>query len=563
MAMMISKFNKIIHNKTVWLVFAIFISIAFVGVYTGSQTGNSRADKAISQVAGKLWEEDVTRQEFAAVYRDVYVLTDLSYLMQTGRGIPENSELTNQLRQQAWIRLATIKKAEMMGLNVTDQQTVEAIQTFPLFSNPETGGFNKNMYDQVVGTILPQRYRMGGTDFENLIRRNVLVQKATAAAAQGALVTDDEIRQAFHLYTDMLTVDYTTLPRSIVGTVEVTEEDAKAYYEQNLSEFLLPKKRVVKYVEFNVSDYTNAVEITDEDVAQIYESNKQYYMIPETATNDVPEYRPLEEVKGEIFEIVAADMSQRAAANAADALVAQLSAEGATFEDEAEKAGLTIVTDTPAFGAADQVRGVDPTAPFARAAFNLDLTPTQYYSDPVVGRDTVYVIALVKEIDEYQRTFDVVQAEATESARIAAAELAYVEKAEEIHAEIAAALKEGVSFADAASKYNLEIQQTAPFNISNPLEGEFSREIMGSTIQFDQGTLVDLISTPDEFLMAYVAEKELADEVVTLPGMRDDLAAGIRQEKAQRLAQAWQESLLEEAGFEDLSVQPEETSDEA
>ena len=33
MAMMISKFNKLIHNKTVWLVFAILISVAFVGVY--------------------------------------------------------------------------------------------------------------------------------------------------------------------------------------------------------------------------------------------------------------------------------------------------------------------------------------------------------------------------------------------------------------------------------------------------------------------------------------------------------------------------------------------------
>ena len=44
MAMMISKFNKLIHNKTVWLVFAIFISVAFVMVYTGGSTDSSQKE---------------------------------------------------------------------------------------------------------------------------------------------------------------------------------------------------------------------------------------------------------------------------------------------------------------------------------------------------------------------------------------------------------------------------------------------------------------------------------------------------------------------------------------
>ena len=72
-------------------------------------------------------------------------------------------------------------------------------------------------------------------------------------------------------------------------------------------------------------------------------------------------------------------------------------------------------------------------------------------------------------------------------------------------------------------------------------------------IQFDQGTVVDLINTPDEFLLAYIAEKEPADEMLTLPGQRDQIAAGIRQEKAQTMIQTWQDSILTEAGFEDLS----------
>ena len=38
------------------------------------------------------------------------------------------------------------------------------------------------------------------------------------------------------------------------------------------------------------------------------------------------------------------------------------------------------------------LENIDNTAPFTTAAFNLDLTPNQYYSDPVVGSDHIYVI---------------------------------------------------------------------------------------------------------------------------------------------------------------------------
>ncbi|MDF7808296.1 SurA N-terminal domain-containing protein [Pontiellaceae bacterium B12219] len=548
MAMMISKFNKLIHNKTVWLVFAIFISVAFVGVYTGSQTGGAERQKSQNDVVGRLYGEDISRQEFSAAYQNVYVM----YSMMMGRELNITDEVDAVLRRSAWQRIATLKKAEQMGLTVTPEQVVNLIKSEQVFQNPQTGQYDANAYNAFVNGFLP-RTGMNAKRFENMMAEQVLIQKASAAAAQGALVTDDEIKKAFHLYTDKLTVAYAALPRSLAGTVEVTDEQAKAYYEQNQDEFRMPEKFIVHYVAFPVSDYTNSVEVADELIAQVYEGNKERFIKPETATNAVPEYRSLEEVRDEIYELVSSDMSLRAAANAADAFVAQLASEEATFQGEAEKAGLQIVTKTPPFAATDTPRGIDPTAPFAQATASLQLTPTQYYSDPVVGRDTVYVIALQKTLDSFVPAFDVVKAEAIESAKIAASEEAYVEKCEAVYAETAAAIENGISFADAASKYNLDVQTTEPFNISSPLETEFGRDIMGATIQFDKGALVDLISTPDEFLLAYVLDKEIADETITLPPMREDLAAGIRQEKAARLAQAWQESLLEEAGFEDLS----------
>ena len=149
-----------------------------------------------------------------------------------------------------------------------------------------------------------------------------------------------------------------------------------------------------------------------------------------------------------------------------------------------------------------------------------------------------------------------VKAEATESARIAAAEMAYLEKAQAVHGELKAAIAAGTAFADATAKYNLALSQTEPFNISTQLADEFGQQIKVGAISVEAGQLAELIPTADEYLLAYVVEKVPGDEAATLPGMRDELAGSLRNEKASQLLVAWQESLLEEAGFEDLTARP-------
>ncbi|HEY5653189.1 MAG TPA: peptidylprolyl isomerase [Pontiella sp.] len=550
MAMMISKFNKIIHNKTVWLVFAVLISVAFVSVYTGQKSSNDKLrSQQKSEIAGKLYGEDVSRQEFSRAYTSVYVM----YSMMIGRELNLNENVDQVLRKAAWQRLVTLKKAQKMNISCTENNIREMIQRQPLFQNPQTGGFSKQAYDAFVSGFLRQ-VGMSAKAFETLIAENVLINKASRQAALGAtLVTDAEIIEAFHLYTDKLTVEYASLPRSLVASPEITEEEAKSYFEANIEEFRFPEKAIVHYVAFNVADYTNSVAVTDEMISSTYENNKQHFVKPETATNEVPEFRALDEVKGEIVKGLVLALAHQQAFNAADKMVANLSDETITFEQAAQAAGTEIVKNTPAFAATDLVFGVDPTAPFARAAFNLEQNATQYYSDPVAGRDTIYVISLQKKLESFLPAFEVVKADATEAAKIVAAEKAYLEKATTIHAEIQEAIQGGSSFSDAVAKYSLEVKTTAQFDASTPIEDEFGDKIRSATIQNDEGTLVDLIDTPDELLVAYIASKEIADEAVTLPAMRDELKDSIRSEKATLLVQSWQESLFEEANFEDLS----------
>jgi hypothetical protein len=552
MTMMISKFHKLIQSKIVWGAFAVLISIAFVGVYTPGAKDRSQAkrDQKENQLAGILFGEEVTRLEFGHAWNATRVMVGLYSMIDQRFGMSEE-----QIYDAAWVRLATLKKAKQLKLIASDDQLEAMIQRNPLFQNRQTGQYDPNAYSMFVSQILP-RLRLSPKGFEQIVRENVLIEKVVAIPAQGGLVSEEEIKKAFHLYTDLLTVEYAAIPRRLADTPEVTEEEAENYFKGNQEQFRMQEKVLVNYVQFAVADYLDQVEATDEMVAQVYENTKQRYLktpAEDAAADAAPEFKPLEEVKDEIVGEIRMALARKVAADLADELVSDLADESMTFEKVAKALELSIVDNTPSFTLIDPVKGIDPTAPFQRAAFVLENDESHYYSDPVVGRDFVYVLSLVKKYDSFLPSFDIVREAATEAAKLAAAETAYIEKAGQVHGEIQTALKAGTPFAKAIAKQKLDLKTTESFNITSRLEDEFGQEIKAATARFDKGKLTGLIPTPDEFLVAYIAEKVPGDEAVALPGLRAELASSIGNDKSTRLVAAWRAGLLDEAGFKDLT----------
>ena len=145
------------------------------------------------------------------------------------------------------------------------------------------------------------------------------------------------------------------------------------------------------------------------------------------------------------------------------------------------------------------------------------------------------------------------KADAIESVKIDAANKAYTAKCEAIHAEIAAAIAAKTPFTDAVAKYELTLTTTDLFSLMLPLEGPNSREIMGSTLQFQAGTLSDLFTASSNFMIAYVADQEIAAEDAAFELARPQITASLLAQNESMLVRAWQKELLIKAEFTDLS----------
>ena len=553
MAMMISKFHKIIQNKTVWAVFAVIICVAFVGLYTGNRGSNSgSADKAkADDVAGKLFGEKVTRSEYGNAYRNTYLML----MLNSGRQIKIDETVDSALSESAWQRLAVLKKAEQKGITVTDKQLSRHIRQQRMFMNQQTGLFDNNVYDMFarqIGTLLGTNMEVARNLYENMLRENIMIDKISSSAVQGALVTEDELERAFHLYSDELTVKYASIPRSLVPETVITEEEARAYYEKYSDQFAYPDMVKVKYVTFPVADYADSVTVTEEQVAALYQDNLKYFVVEGTEQDAEPQYKPLEEVRDQIVERATKGLALQKAASAAGLFVSKLANQTADFDEVAKAADKEVAMTSP-FSITDTVRGIDATAQnFTRAAFNLEQDKNHYYSDPVAGSENVYVLALVSKMPSFLPDFSVVAEDATEAARVTAAEDAYYSKADEVKSQLEKALGAGTDFDSAAAALGLTPETTEAISLINAPTDELASTLLRATYMFPQGALVDLVPTKDVFMAAFIAERKPADRSMADPMVIQQLKANIQQDKASRMADAWREALMKEANLEIL-----------
>ena len=549
--MLITNFNKLIQSKIVWGLFIGLVVFAFVAM--DMATPDASPQRSASDPIGLVFGEEITRAEFLTSYRNVYLI----YSIMTGEALQVDEETDRALTEAAWNRLAVLKKAREQGHSASPEQIIGTIKSLPLFQNQQTGQFDASAYDSFVGNFLTG-LGMDAKEFENAYEENIILEQAAQVAGEGVLVTEEEVLETYHLLNDLITLDTAFIPFAGISAPAVNEADAQAFYEANRTTFELPVKASVHYVQFDVADYTDSIDVTDEMLSQVYSNNLERYRVeadPENPSED-PSYLPLAEVRSALEPIVQSELALQDAFRAADNFVAALSDEGADFAIKAAAAGKDIIKNIPPFSANETISQIDPTAPFTEATFNLDLTPNQYYSDPVVGRDHIYVIALQKKIPAFVPAFAAVKALAKQRAQQQADANTYREYVTKIYTQVQQAVADGTSFADAIETTSLSLETLTPFNSGQPLEHPQAAILMERTYQLETAQLAAPIQTEVGVLLTAVKLRKKAD-TTGLSTQRPRIEASLIQQKRANRISTWQAGIVAEAAIEIFEKEPE------
>ncbi len=562
MAMLITKFHRLIQNKILWLFFLVVIIFSFVIWGTTMPTSEDRAKNAAGQLDGaSVSFEDFQRMRFH---------TYLSIVLMSGRDINITPEVDEELYKMAWQRLATLREAEKLGINATDDEVIRAIQSLEFLQT--NGQFNPQAYEGFYQQFLAPR-RASKKMFDEHIRQEIVLQKFRVITDRMLLVTPQEIQRTYSTLTDTFTVEYVNLSPSIVtDEVTVSDEDVLAYFTKDPSVFTLAEKVSIKAAVFPVADYAASIEITDAEIKEYYDFNLDKF----TTTPDEPDtnafslagavYKPLDdEVSGEIRTTLTAIEARIKAEQEANRFVQQVSerhSQGrAVFDTIAAEFGVELVLPKP-FTVAQRPEGLEAGADLVRAAFGLSDDNDYFYSDPIKGSNYVYVLALQERIPERIPEFEEVKSDVTLMAREFAVYNALTEKAQEIRESVVAGLAVGLTFNQVLADYGLTSEKLEPFTISDmKIDEELASNLVRPILVLNQNELTELIQTDDGILLGYVAGRTPSADPGGMSAMQGQITAMLRREFSRVAFADLQQHILRQAGFVDnLRRQPAESS---
>ena len=174
-------------------------------------------------------------------------------------------------------RRALLYEASRLGLEITRAEVVTQLQSI---TDLYPGG--KFVGQDIYRNVIQQQFGMNPGEFERQIRDDLLLQKLNMWITGGAQATSADIEQEYRRRNDKVRLEYVVLqPREFVNRMDPSDEDLRAYFDENREAFQLPEQRSIRYVEVNTAILHSRVQVPDADIERLYRERRGDYLEPE------------------------------------------------------------------------------------------------------------------------------------------------------------------------------------------------------------------------------------------------------------------------------------------
>jgi peptidyl-prolyl cis-trans isomerase D len=264
-----------------WLVGAfllVLVIFAFIAFYIPDFMGPGGAGGTGGEVA---WVEGspISSEDFLRSYR----MQENQYRAQLGpqfspdlmRQLGFDSLVLRELVQNKILLL----EAERQGISVTDDEVSDLIVNDPSF-HAEDGKF----IGRAAYLSLLAQNSLTAAQYEQLVRQGLMRQKLQNLVTDGVVVTAAEVEEEYRRRNEKLHLEYLFFSKSEEeGGIEITDEEARRYFDEHPDEFELPVQRKVRFIAFTPQLFSTAVTVSDREIERYYRQNMFRYESPEQA----------------------------------------------------------------------------------------------------------------------------------------------------------------------------------------------------------------------------------------------------------------------------------------
>src|ERR1700722_6003567 len=424
-------------------------------------------------------------------------------------------------------------EADRLGIRVTPEEQTERIKE--LLPTPWSGStWLRDRYPAEVQS----RYQMSVEQFEGVLRDAMLQEKFREMVTDGITVTPQEIAQEFMWRNDKIKIDYVVIkPQDLAATIHPSDADLATYFAKNSAKYQMPERRSARYALLDFSKLRVSTQVSDDTLRAYYNQHIDEYKVENRVHVEHILFKTIGKTDAETAEIrqKAEDVLKQAKHTA-------------NFEDLAKKYSEDDATK-PKGGDLGWIVDGQTVPEFRTAAFS---GPKGQISDLVKTQYGFHIIKVLDRESAHTKTFE----EVRDSILQPVLDQKVNAEADDISNQMAAAVRQSdrQSIDDLAKKFNLEVGDTPPVAISDPiLPLGNSPELHQVLFGLHSGELSQPIQVDSGFVIITVKDIAPAHQG-TLEEVKDRVLADYQKEESIDLARSRAAELAKRAeSGEDLA----------
>lgn len=168
------------------------------------------------------------------------------------------------------------ERARQLGLGLPDADVIQVITGDPTFRSP-AGEFDQRQFDYFI--------RQAGYTEQRFIaeQRNMMLRRQLTSAIGGDIKVPQTAGEMANRYAnEARSIDYVTLGAANAGDLPApTPEQLSEYYEQHKYLFRAPEYRKLVVLELSPEETARAVEVSEEDAKRFYDERPARFTKPE------------------------------------------------------------------------------------------------------------------------------------------------------------------------------------------------------------------------------------------------------------------------------------------
>ena len=484
------------------LTFVVFYIPDFLSISTGA---------APSQVLADVEGAPITVGTFTRRYTTQMNAYRQAYGGQMNEQLLRQLGIDRQILQQLVDEEAMVAEARRQGLTVNDVEIRERILNMPAFQ--EGGRFvGEQRYRQALQFNNPP---FTTTEFEDNLRRALLIEKLRTSVAGWITVSDAEVADEYRRRNEKVKLDVVPVTADAFrAQVTATDADLAAHFDKNKESYRIGEKRKIRYALVDVDRVRGSVTVPDADVEAFYKQNLAQYSTPAQARAS----HILFKTEGKDENAVRAQAEDVLKKAQAGADFAELAKQYSEDDSNKDKGG-----DLDYFGKGRMV------PEFEAAAFGMK---NGEISNLVKTSFGFHIIKMVDNQAEVVRPLDAVKPEIADQLRWQKAQ----QDAEAQAKALASAAKAPADLDRLAGERSLELHDSGLFLPTDPIDGlGLQAELAAAMFALKEGE----ISTPQRVARGWVIGTVSGRQDAYVPALdevKDRVRDDVVRQKAAELA---------------------------